>query len=89
MHTPKRAKAEQPDRALTGRGRRVRVRKPVATGLRIPQWTRSAGALEEKAVCDLVHGLVQSVEYARRVIPRRPRPRTNVRHSCGSHAMRR
>ncbi|MFV2194994.1 Scr1 family TA system antitoxin-like transcriptional regulator [Nocardiopsis sp. LOL_012] len=72
--TPKRAKVEQLDRALNGRGRLVRVWEPVATGLQIPPWMRSAGALEEKAVSisvvtvsNLVPGLVQSVEYARQV----------------------
>ncbi|MFE6388139.1 helix-turn-helix domain-containing protein [Nocardiopsis dassonvillei] len=72
--TPKRAKVEQLDRVLNGRGRLVRAWEQVATGLQIPPWMRSAGALEEKAVSisvvtvsNLVPGLVQSAEYARLV----------------------
>jgi DNA-binding XRE family transcriptional regulator len=71
---PKRSKVEQLDRVLNGGGRLVRIWEPVATGIRIPPWMRSAGALEEKAVSisivtvsNLVPGLVQCVEYARMV----------------------
>ncbi|WP_017615062.1 helix-turn-helix domain-containing protein [Nocardiopsis salina] len=72
--TPKRAKVEELDQVLHGRGRLARAWEPVATGLQMPPWMRSAGALEDKAVSiasvtvsNLVPGMVQSIEYARYV----------------------
>jgi transcriptional regulator with XRE-family HTH domain len=72
--TPKRAKVEQLDRELKAGNRLVRVWEPVATGMQVPPWMRSKGALEEKAVeidtvtvSNLVPGLLQSLSYARMV----------------------
>ncbi|WP_282104555.1 Scr1 family TA system antitoxin-like transcriptional regulator [Nocardiopsis sp. B62] len=71
--TPKRAKVEL-DRELKAGNRLVRVWEPVATGLLVPPWMRTKGALEEKAVeidtvtvSNLVPGLPQSLMYARMV----------------------
>src|SRR5699024_3206437 len=97
--TPKRGKAEQLDRALNAEGRLVRVWEPVATGLQVPPWMRSKGALEEKAV--EIDTVTVSTWYpgcsnpfptrawcSGPVAPVHPTTRWSISLSCASRAMK-